>query len=197
MNFLKYLSVAAIFAISPLAAQDSVKKIGTVNIGKLFTDYYKVKALREEFKGYTKKVTADNEKRVTSIKDLIAEGRDMQARLSSPDISDEEKKNLFVKVRNLSNQVGDLQEKHEIWAKQKQQAVREKALFEDRIILSEIVDLTREYAIAEGYDFVFDRSGVSGANVSLLAYSKDATDLTAVLLALINKDAPEKAESEE
>jgi len=120
----------------------------------------------------------------------------MQTKLSSPDISDEEKKELFVQVRNLSKQVKQLQEKHGIWAKQKQQAVREKARFEDRIILSEIVDMTKEYAVAEGYDFVFDRSGVSGANVPLLSYSKDATDLTAVLLVIINKDAPEKAEDE-
>lgn len=196
MNFLKYFSAAAILAVSPLAAQDSVKKIGTVNIGKLFTDYYKVTALREDFKGYSEKISAENEVRVTSIKELVTKGREMQTKLSSPDISDEEKKELFVQVRNLSNQVKQLQEKHEIWAKQKQQAVREKARFEDRIILSEIVDMTKEYAVAEGYDFVFDRSGVSGANVPLLSYSKDATDLTAVLLVIINKDAPEKAEDE-
>ena len=42
----------------------------------------------------------------------------------------------------------------------------------------------------QGYDYIFDRSGASGAGVNVLVYTKDATDLTRLLLERINKDAP-------
>ena len=58
----------------------------------------------------------------------------------------------------------------------------------------EILKMVQKYGEDEGYDYIFDRSGASGAGVPILSYTKDATDLTAVLLEIINKDAPEKAE---
>ena len=52
----------------------------------------------------------------------------------------------------------------------------------------------REKAKAEGYDFVFDRSGSSLATVPVLLYYKDATDLTDLVVAELNKKPAEGAE---
>ena len=60
----------------------------------------------------------------------------------------------------------------------------------------EIIAIIQEVAKAEGYDFVFNRSGASGAGIPILSYSKDATDITGSLLERINKDAPEEKEEE-
>jgi hypothetical protein len=56
--------------------------------------------------------------------------------------------------------------------------------------------MVREVGDAEGYDYIFDRSGASGANVPILSYAKDATDLTAAMLDRINRDAPEEGADE-
>ena len=40
------------------------------------------------------------------------------------------------------------------------------------------------------YDYVFDKSGLSTSQVPFLLYTKDATDITAGLLGVLNKDAP-------
>ncbi len=61
----------------------------------------------------------------------------------------------------------------------------------------ELMEMVREVGDEQGYDFIFDRSGASGANVPILSYAKDATDLTAVLLERINKDAPDEGGEEE
>jgi len=57
--------------------------------------------------------------------------------------------------------------------------------------------MVRKAGEEKGYDFIFDRSGTSGAQIPILSYAKDATDLTAPLLEIINKDAPAKAEGSE
>jgi hypothetical protein len=53
--------------------------------------------------------------------------------------------------------------------------------------------MVRELGEAEGYDYIFDKSGTSGSSIPILAYTKDATSLTAKMLERINRDAPKEA----
>ena len=82
------------------------------------------------------------------------------------------------------------------WARQKQAAFNDKINTELAKHRKEIIAIIQEVAKAEGYDFVFDRSGSSGAGIPILSYSKDASDITGNLLERINKDAPEEKEEE-
>ena len=82
------------------------------------------------------------------------------------------------------------------WARQKQAAFSDKINTELAEHRKEIIAIIQEVAKAEGYDFVFDLSGSSGAGIPILSYCKDATDITGNLLERINKDAPEEKEEE-
>jgi len=73
----------------------------------------------------------------------------------------------------------------------------EKDSMDRAVIRKEVLEIVQKVANEEGYDYIFDRSGGSLAGVSVLVYTKDATDLTGVLLARINENAPEKKEAEE
>jgi Skp family chaperone for outer membrane proteins len=64
-------------------------------------------------------------------------------------------------------------------------------------ILDEIRKLVEEKAKTEDYDYVFDKSGLSTSQVPFFLYTKDATDITAVLLKDLNKDAPAESEPSE
>ena len=57
-------------------------------------------------------------------------------------------------------------------------------------ILEEIRKLVEEKAKVENFDYVFDKSGMSTSQVPFLLYTKDATDMTAILLKDLNKGAP-------
>jgi Skp family chaperone for outer membrane proteins len=83
------------------------------------------------------------------------------------------------------------------WLERKNAAFKEKENIELGKLREEILDAVREVGKEEGYDFIFDRSGASGANVLILAYAKDATDLTALVLERINRDAPKKDKDQE
>ncbi|MEY5019834.1 MAG: hypothetical protein RLZ22_922, partial [Verrucomicrobiota bacterium] len=59
-----------------------------------------------------------------------------------------------------------------------------------KAILEEIRKLVEEQAKKDNYDYVFDKSGLSTSQVPFLLYTKDATDITSILLKDLNKDAP-------
>jgi hypothetical protein len=63
-------------------------------------------------------------------------------------------------------------------------------------IRKELMLVVQAVGQEKGFDFIFDRSGASGAGVAVLVYSKDATDLTGILLERINKDAPVEKKDE-
>lgn len=75
--------------------------------------------------------------------------------------------------------------------KRRNQALNEKLMQRMKGILEEIRELVDEKAKLGDYDYVFDKSGQSTSQVPFLLYTKDATDITADLLKVLNKDAPE------
>ena len=50
--------------------------------------------------------------------------------------------------------------------------------------------MVKDKAKADGYDFVFDKSGISLTTVPVLLYYKDAVDFTDQVVVELNKDAP-------
>ena len=69
-------------------------------------------------------------------------------------------------------------------------ALNEKMVQKMRGILEEIRKLVEDRAKSDDYDYVFDKSGLSTSQVPFLLYTKDAADLTPLLLKNLNKDAP-------
>jgi outer membrane protein len=60
-------------------------------------------------------------------------------------------------------------------------------------IYDEILVVVREKSKTEGYDFVFDKSGMSLSTVPVLIYYKDAVDITDQVIVELNKAAPAAA----
>ena len=195
-KFFTALLLAA-FLSSPLSAQDKDDKIGTVNMQKLLGDYYKFEKIRESFKGYQEEFQEKNETRIESIKVLAEESRNLQKQAEDPSLNREKKNELFRQAESKQNEAQALQNERFAWIKRKQAALSEKANVESSALRIELIEMVQEVGEARGYDFIFDRSGASGANVPILSYAKDGMDLTAVMLERINRDAPAKTGGEE
>lgn len=186
-----------VFLAAPLSAQEKDDKIGTVNMQKLLGDYYKTEETRESFKGYQEEIQKQNETKVEDIKALAEESRKLQKQAEDPSLSREKKDELFRQAESKQKDAQALQADRFAWLQRKQAALNEKANVEFSQLRLELMEMVREIGDAQGYDYIFDRSGASGANVPILSYAKDATDLTAVLLERINKDAPAKTDEGE
>ncbi len=77
------------------------------------------------------------------------------------------------------------------------QALNERMVQRMKGILEEIRKLVEEQAKKDNYDYVFDKSGLSTSQVPFLLYTKDATDITDVLLKTLNDGVPAPEEKKE
>lgn len=177
-------------------------KIATVDMQALTQAYNKTKTTRAKMEKDIARVKADGEERMKQLQALAKEVEDLKKQIDDPSIA-EAKRRTLMNTRQLKGQeLQTLQADLEDFMKRKDRAVKEQILVEMKGILDEIRAKVQKHAEAEDYDYVLDKGGVSTSQVPILLYTKDATDITEVLLSTINEGvpapesapAPEKAE---
>ena len=198
MKLLKSIIALAFGAlmVSSASAQedkeDKEDKIATVNMQKLVAEFHKTASTRESFKVYEEQIKEQDESRVEAIKAIVEEGKLLQKQTDDPSLSRDKKNELFNELNRKQQEIQGLDSDRTAWIQRKQAALTEKAKIDFGVVRMELLNIVKAYGEREGYDYIFDRSGASGAGVPILSYTKDATDLTAILLEIINKDAPEE-----
>lgn len=185
--------VGSLLLCSSLHAQDAKDdKIGTVNMQRLVADYYKTKALNETFAKYGEEIKGEDIERITAVKATEDEAKKLQEDAKDNNISSEQKSDLFRQSTAKQREARALFQERNSWVRRKQAALNDQAKIEFGKIREELRAIVKKTAEEEGYDYIFDRSGGSGAGIAILVYTKDATDLTGLLLERINQDAPEE-----
>ena len=193
-NSIIALAFGSLIVTSASAQEGKDDKIATVDMQKLVAEFYKTAETRDSFKVYEDEIKEQNTIRVDAIKAIVEEAKKLQKQAEEPSLDREKKNELFNELNRKQQEVQGLDGDRTAWIQRKQAALTEKAKIDFGEVRMEILKMVQKYGEDEGYDYIFDRSGASGAGVPILSYTKDATDLTAVLLEIINKDAPEKAE---
>lgn len=176
--------------------EEKADKIGSVNMQRLLNGFYKTTETRNSFKKYEDRLKEADKKKVEEIGALIEEAKSLRESADGGGVDIEKRSRVFQEAAIKKSRAEQLQKGRVDWARQKQAAFNDKINTELAKHRKEIITIVKEVAKEEGYDFIFDRSGSSGAGIPILSYSKDATDLTGVLMERINKDAPEKKEGE-
>ena len=179
----------ALLMTVPAVAQDRIK-IATVDMQTLFKEYHRTSAAQKEVNVERAKIQQNNEDRLETIRALEEELRSLRKQLDDPSISDKKKQDLFRDFQMKTQEGVALDRERREFLQRRQTALNEKMLQKMRGILEEIRLLVESRAKEDDYDYVFDKSGLSTAQVPFLLYTKDATDITAGLLAELNKDAP-------
>lgn len=189
---------AAMICSTALAQEGEGKpdKIASVNMQRLVSSFYKTQITRDSFKQYEDRLKDADKKKVEEITALNEEAEALRKSGEGSSVNAEKRSQIFREASIKKQQADNLQKGRIAWARQKQAAFNDKINTELAKHRKEIIAIIREVAKAEGYDFVFNRSGASGAGIPILSYSKDATDITGNLLERINKDAPEEREEE-
>ena len=193
-NSIIALAFGSLIVTSASAQEGKDDKIATVDMQKLVAQFYKTAETRDSFKVYEDEIKEQNTIRVDAIKAIVEEAKKIQKQAEEPTLDREKKNELFNELNRKQQEVQGLDGDRTAWIQRKQTALTEKAKIDFGEVRMEILKMVQKYGEDEGYDYIFDRSGASGAGVPILSYTKDATDLTAVLLEIINKDAPEKGE---
>lgn len=194
-RFLCALS-ASLFLTGLSPAQEGEDKIGTVDMSRIVMDYHKSKSTRETFATYQETIKSQDKVRLEKITASAEEAKKMQQDADDPSLSGEKRDLLFRQASAKRDEAESLQKDRVSWLKRKQSQLNEKAAMDFGNIRKELMLVVQAVGQEKGFDFIFDRSGASGAGVAVLVYTKDATDLTGILLERINKDAPVETKDE-
>jgi Skp family chaperone for outer membrane proteins len=184
-------AIALAVALSGAAtAQEGKLKIATVDMQQLFKDYYKTNQAQKQINVERAKIQKDNNERLTHIRDLDTALQTLRKQMEDPAISDTKKQSTLTEFTSKQNEGIALDRERREFLQRRNQALNEKMVQRMKGILEEIRKLVEEQAKTEDYDYVFDKSGLSTSQVPFLLFTKDATDITSVLLKGLNKDAP-------
>ncbi|MGA0899563.1 MAG: OmpH family outer membrane protein [Luteolibacter sp.] len=176
---------------SAVQAQDKLS-IATVDMQELFKQYYRTNEAQKQINVERARIQKDNNERLARIRTLEEQLETLGKQLEDTTIAESKKQELF-KQRQVKLQEGiALDRERREFLQRRNQALNEKLMQRMKGILEEIRKLVEEEAKLGNYDYVFDKSGMSTSQVPFLLYTKDATDITANLLKLLNKDAPER-----
>ena len=172
------------------AAQGGKLNIATVDMQELFKKYYRTNEAQKEINLQRARIQNENNVRLTAIRELQEELEELRKKAEDPSMSDAKRQSLGQELNMKQNQGIALQRERQEFLQRRNQALNETMVQRMKGILEEIRKLVEEEAKKEDFDYVLDKSGLSTSQVPFLLYAKDATDITAVLLKDLNKDAP-------
>ncbi len=182
------LIALGVASIGSAAAQNL--KIATVDMQKLFKDYYRTAEEQKQVNVERARIQKENNERLEAIRAIEEELQKGKKQLEDPSLNEAKKQELF-KAFQTKNQEGiALDRERREYLQRRNAALGDKMNQRMKAILEEIRKVVDEQAKGEDFDYVFDRSGTGANGVQLLVYAKDANDITTAVITKLNKDAP-------
>lgn len=192
---MKLFSLVTLLLSLSLSAHAADLKIGVVDLSKVFSEYHKTKSANVVLQENQAKAKEEMAERFSTMKKLNDELEKIRKEASDPVLNEEirsKKRSQFEskaqEMRSLDQQIGEFKQRREQQLQQEGMQQR-KGLYED------IVKAVTEKSKTEGFDLVFDKSGLSAFGLPLLLHAKEGVtqDFTEAVIAQLNKDAPAAA----
>ena len=190
MKFFNTTMIAAAAIGSFAVAQAADLKVATVDLQRLFKDYYKTHEANAEMMKVRQEVDGEVKKRVEKIQPLEKELQEMQKRAQDPSIADKTKKELVEQFQLKQNEFVALRKELQEFANRKQRALQEQNLVKRNEILGDIRKLTDELAKDGKFDLVIDSSAISALGTQVFLFAKPGLDHTESVLKKLNANAP-------
>lgn len=184
--------LAALFVLGGAGFANAQVKFGTIDMNRVFSEYYKTKDAQTKYADAEKAANDDLNGRVetlkASMKDISQLNTDIQKSDLAKDDADAKKKDLQTKVaaaRALDKEIAD-------YRTSKQKGLQDQFLRMRKDIVDDIMKTVNDLVKAKGYDIVFDKSGLSAGAVPVVLYSRDDLDFSQDVITTLNKNAPAK-----
>lgn len=188
-RFFNAALAALLVSIGSANAADKIN-IATVDMQELFKQYYRTNEAQKQINVERARIQKDNNERLSRIRELEENLGSLRKQLEDPAINDSKKQTLYKDFQTKQQEGVALDRERREFLQRRNQALNEKMVQRMKGILEEIRKLVEEQAKKDNYDYVFDKSALSTSQVPFLLYTKDATDITSILLKDLNKDAP-------
>ena len=177
------------------SAQTPAGRIVTVDLNKVFTDYYKTPIASAKLKETADSFNKEHEEMLANYKKQIDELnklRDEQDKPEyTPEVREQKRKAVADKLADTQKTQRDIDEfraSHRKILEEQTQRMRQ-------TILKEINDVVTKEARDAGYQLVLDKSGNTLNGVPTIVFSQDSLDITDDITKILNKNQPKTTET--
>jgi outer membrane protein len=190
---LRITLLTTLFLLGSAGLANAQVKFGTVDMNKVFSEYYKTKDAQAKYAEAEKAANDDLNGRVEVLKKSMQEISQINSEIEKPELSkevrDAKQKDQQAKVaaaRTLDREIADFRTA-------KQKSLQDQFLRMRKDIVEDIMKTVNDLVKAKAYDIVFDKSGLSAGAVPVVLFSRDDLDFSQDVITALNKTAPAKA----
>jgi len=191
----KLFAVAMVAAFVAVAAGAAELKIATVDLDKVFTAHPKTQAAEAELKKAEDGIQAEMDQ-------MVAEGRAMEEAVTklreaakNPLLTEDARLKKRNEAEEKLTELQEFQLRVRRTQETKLKQMREQVMKSRQGIVDELMVVVADFAKAEGYDLVLDRSGMTMNAVPLTVYSNPSMDVTDKLIERLKAGAGAAAAS--
>jgi outer membrane protein len=179
------------FSVSFASNAQAQLKIGTIDMQKVFTSYYKTHDAEDKLKEAQKAYKDELDQRMDDYKKNLDVINKLNEEMNKPELSGaakdqkaQERDAKISETKGLEKEISDFRQQREKQIQDQLKRMRDG-------IVDEIMKVVDDQVKAQNYDIVFDRSGFSANNiVPVLLYSKDSYDFSDSVITKLNANRP-------
>lgn len=193
---LKKLSWILLLAPNLASSDEVPMKTGVVNMTQLAQEFYKTKDLQKVIEKEKEAVVAELTERQKAIGELKSKLTELKTDINQPSNDDKRRKKLTEEYQQTFQQFNSAEAELNELLGRRQRAFQEKYRVDLVNLAKEIHVVVQQHAKEEAFDFVFDKTaGSANGGIPVIQFSKDAVDITSVILEKINKNQPAQADA--
>ena len=187
------IALAVFVCHAPLFAQTPGGRIVTVDLNRLFTEYYKTPVASAKLKDTAEQFNKEHDEMLGQYKKMVDDLNKLREEQDkteyTPEVREQKKKAVQDKLTDTQTMQRNIEEyraSHRQMLDQQTQRMRQN-------ILKEIKDIVLKESRDAGYGIVFDKSGNTANGEPTIIFSQDSIDITEDILKVLNKNKPADA----
>jgi outer membrane protein len=182
--------LSAVALCTASTAANAQLKLGTVDMNKVFTAYFKTKDAEDKINDARAAAKKELDDRLETLKKAMDEINKTNQDIEKPELSKDGKEKLakqrdekVQEARNLDREIAEFRQTRE-------RQLQEQFMRMRKDIIDDIMKVVNEKVKAAGYDLVLDKTGVSMGQVPVVLYSRGDLDFSNEIISSLNKNAP-------
>ncbi len=172
------------------SAQVASGRMVTVDLNKVFNEYYKTPIASAKLKDTAEVLNKENEALVTKYRQLIEELNKLRDDAEKPEFTAEVKEQKKKAIQEKLADTQKVQREIEEFRRTNQRELEAQTQRMRQTILKEIIEVVAKEAKDAGYTYVFDKSGNTLNGVPGIVYSQESADITEAIVKILNRNAP-------
>jgi outer membrane protein len=176
-------------------AQGPAARIVTIDLNKVFNDYYKTPLAQAKLKDTVDTFTKEQDEMMATYKKGIDELNKLREEQEKSEYTAEVREQKRKAVAEKLAETQKLQRDIEDYRTSHQKILQEQTQRMRQTIIKEINDVVAKQAREQGYQLVFDKSGNTLNGVPVVIYSLDSLEITDEIIKILNKNQPKTTEA--